>query len=60
MFVCEETKAYFYRLNPVIPENVKLDTVDDEKLINVIWQTKVFVRQNFALFREIGDKLTLY
>jgi len=57
MQLCESGKAYFYRLNPILPENVPLDEVEDEKLLNAIWQARVFAISNAQIIREIGNRL---
>ncbi len=58
MLMCERTKAYFYRLNPMLSKNVELNETDDEKLVNAVWHTKVFALNQHSVLREIVDRLT--
>ena len=38
--------------------DVGLDETDDRILVKMLWETRVYVLQNFKDFAELGKKLT--
>ena len=49
--------AFYYRLNPMIDDDAYLDETDDSKLLNVMWDAKVYIYQNRDLFEEVARRL---
>lgn len=46
----------FFRLNPLIQE-VKLDEVDDAKIDNMLWETKLYISANMDRIKELAAYL---
>lgn len=49
---CEMVGLYYFRLNPVLSTDVELDEVDEGVLINMLWDTRLYLQKN----REIVEK----
>jgi hypothetical protein len=55
--LCKSSKAFFYHLNPTLPEDLKLNETDDEKLINGMWHGKIYANVHDSIFHEISQRL---
>lgn len=45
--------ALYFRLNPMIDDNVYLDEKDDSKLVDLMWEAHVYVYENRSLLEKI-------
>ena len=45
----------YYRLNPQLSVNVDLDETSDEIIINMLFETKAYMHQNFNIVKEIVE-----
>lgn len=54
---CESIGANYYRLNPLLDEDIAMDETDDATLLNVIWETQKYIYNNKDLISEIADLL---
>lgn len=54
---CESQDTKYYRLNPFLEEEISLDEVDDKKLLDLLWSTQIYVRENLSTIREIVQLL---
>jgi len=48
----------FYRLSSDMSVEVGLDETDDKVLVKMLWETKVYVLQQFKQFKDLAEKLT--
>lgn len=55
---CDSIDAAYYRLQPQLKEDVLLNEVRDEKLIDMLWSTKLYIQENKHLIQEIAHILT--
>ena len=49
--------ALYYRLDPLIDDHVYLDEKDDEKLIDLLWETHIYIYENRSLIEKIAEDL---
>ena len=49
--------AAYYRLNPIIEDDVYLDEKDNTKLINLMWEVQVYIYENRSLFEKVAHAL---
>lgn len=54
---CDSIDAAYYRLQPQLKDDVMMNEVKDEKLIDMLWTTKMYVQKNKHLIKEIADIL---
>lgn len=54
---CGMIDVPYFRLNPPIQE-VKLDEVDIKKLIDMMWETVIYVDENQHIISQIAAHLT--
>lgn len=54
---CGSIDAAYYRLQPHLKEDVMINEVNDEKLVDMLWTTKMYVQKNKHLIQEIADIL---
>ncbi len=43
---CHSTDVPFFRFCPQMSEEINMDEKDDQKLVNMLWETKVYMVQN--------------
>jgi 85 kD calcium-independent phospholipase A2, putative (fragment) len=58
--VVERAKAWcfslhipYFRLNPPISENIALDETDNAKIINMLWETTVYMHNRKEELKEL-------
>ena len=44
----------YFRLNPMVDNDVYLDETDDAKLLNLMWEAHVYIYENQQLFDELA------
>ena len=49
--------ANYYRLNPLLDEDIAMDEKDDTTLLNLIWETQKYIYNNKAMISEIANLL---
>lgn len=54
---CDAIGVPFFRLNPQLKEDTALNEVNDEKLIDMMWATKLYIHENRHLIKEIAHLL---
>jgi calcium-independent phospholipase A2 len=47
----------YYRFNPQMSEDVAMDEKDDEKLVNMLWETKAYVHSKRNMVEEVAHLL---
>lgn len=57
-FRCESLGGNYYRLNPLVEEEIGLDETSDEKLLSLLWDTQVYLQENKAMVKEIAHMLS--
>ena len=55
---CQMVGVPYYRFSSPMSSDVGLDETDDRILVKMLWETRVYVLQNFKEFTELGKKLT--
>lgn len=55
---CEMIDVFYRRMNPQIYADVSLDAKDDEVLVNMLWESQVFVFERRHIIKELADRLT--
>lgn len=48
----------YYRFSSPMSSDVGLDETDDRILVKMLWETRVYVMQNFEEFTELAKVLT--
>jgi calcium-independent phospholipase A2 len=48
----------YYRFTPQLSEDIAMDEKDDEKLVNMLWEAKVFIHSNHNMVKEVACLLT--
>lgn len=48
----------YYRFSSPMSSDVGLDETDDRILVKMLWETRVYVMQNFKEFTELAKLLT--
>nr|CAB3264924.1 85/88 kDa calcium-independent phospholipase A2-like [Phallusia mammillata] len=54
---CETIDANYARLNPCLSEEIYLDEKDDTKLLNIMWETQIYIHNNKDLTASIAETL---
>ena len=54
---CNMIGAKFFRLNSPMTEGLRLDTIDNDKLLKVMWECEVWIHQNRELLRDLARSL---
>ncbi|KAI5627630.1 85/88 kDa calcium-independent phospholipase A2 isoform X1 [Silurus asotus] len=54
---CEMTDINYYRLSPQLSSEVVLDEVSDEVLVNMLWETQMYLYENRELIHTIAQQL---
>ena len=47
----------YFRFSTQMSENVGLDEIDDTKLINLLWETEIYMRQSADNVQALVDLL---
>lgn len=55
---CQMLGVPYYRFSSPMSSDVGLDETDDRILVKMLWETRVYVLQNFKEFTELAKKLT--
>ena len=55
---CEMIDVFYRRMNPKIYSDVPLDVKDDQVLVNMLWESQVFIFENRHILKELADRLT--
>ncbi|XP_028602146.2 85/88 kDa calcium-independent phospholipase A2 isoform X1 [Podarcis muralis] len=54
---CEMIDAHYVRFNPPLELDVMLDEVSDVILVNLLWETQMYIFKNWAEFQQLVDML---
>ncbi|XP_078539935.1 85/88 kDa calcium-independent phospholipase A2 isoform X3 [Lissotriton helveticus] len=54
---CEMMDASYFRLSPQLQTEVMLDEVSDSILVNMLWETQIYVYHHRELFQSLVQKL---
>lgn len=54
---CDSIDSAYYRLQPKLKEDIMMNEVNDEKLVDMLWSTKMYVQKNRHLIQEIAEIL---
>lgn len=55
---CQMLNVPYYRFSSPMSSDVGLDETDDRILVKMLWETRVYVMQNFKEFTELAKGLT--
>ena len=55
---CQMLDVPYHRLSSAMSSDVGLDETDDRILVKMLWETRVYVLQNFKEFTELARLLT--
>ena len=55
---CSMAGVPYYRFNPQLSEDVAMDEKSDEKLVNMLWEAKVYVHSRRNIVKEVARLLT--
>ena len=55
---CEMIDVPYFRFSSPMSSDVGLDETDDRILVKMLWETRVYVFQNFQEFRNVATRLT--
>jgi calcium-independent phospholipase A2 len=47
----------YYRFTPQMSEDIAMDEKNDEKLVNMLWETKAYIHSNYSMVREVAHLL---
>jgi hypothetical protein len=47
----------YFRFNPQLSEDVPMDERDDEKLVNMLWEAKVYMHSRCNVVKEVARLL---
>ena len=51
---CEMVGLPYFRLNPPLSSDVELDENEDRILINMLWETRIYLHKNRDLLQRAG------
>ncbi|KAH1008810.1 hypothetical protein HUJ05_009332 [Dendroctonus ponderosae] len=54
---CSSLGIPYFRFSPQLSEDVAMDEKSDEKLCNMLWETKAYMHENMSVMRELCDFL---
>lgn len=54
---CSSIGVPYFRFCPQLSEDVAMDEKSDEKLVGMLWETKVFMHENANVIKELADIL---
>lgn len=57
---CRMIEAKYFRLNSQLKDETPLDTVNDEILMQILWETEIYVHKNRAQIRKLARCLNAY
>ena len=55
---CEMIDVFYRRMNPQIYSDVPLDVKDDQVLVNMLWESQVFIFEQRHIIKELAERLT--
>ena len=55
---CQMVGLPYYRFSSPMSHDVGLDETDDRVLVQMLWETRVYVLQHFKEFTDLANKLT--
>jgi len=47
----------YFRFNPQLSEDIAMDEKDDEKLVNMLWEAKVYMHSRLSMVKEVARLL---
>ena len=57
---CRMIEAKYFRLNSQLKDETPLDTVNDEILMQILWETEIYVHKNRAQIKKLARCLNAY
>lgn len=54
---CSTIGVPYFRFSPQLSEEIAMNEMSDEKLCNMLWETKVFMYNNRSTIKQIADLL---
>ena len=54
---CEMIDVFYRRINPQMYSDVPLDAKDDQVLVNMLWESQVFIFEHRHILKELADRL---
>uniref|UniRef100_A0A7M4FQ74 phospholipase A2 n=1 Tax=Crocodylus porosus TaxID=8502 RepID=A0A7M4FQ74_CROPO len=54
---CEMTDVHYFRFNPQLQSDVMLDEVNDAILVNALWDTQLYIYQQWEQFQQLIQHL---
>ncbi|XP_062989591.1 85/88 kDa calcium-independent phospholipase A2 [Elgaria multicarinata webbii] len=54
---CEMIEAHYFRFNPPLEVDVMLDEVSDTILVNLLWETQIYIYQHWDEFEQVVEQL---
>ena len=55
---CEMIDVFYRRMNPQMYSHVPLDAKDDQVLVNMLWESQVFIFEQRHIIKELVERLT--
>ncbi|RWS04365.1 85 kDa calcium-independent phospholipase A2-like protein [Dinothrombium tinctorium] len=56
---CRSINVPYFRINPPVSETVPLDMTEDEEIINLMWETKAYMRAVHDQLKDMIELLTM-
>ena len=57
---CNMIDAQYFRLNSQLQNEIPLDTINDEILMQVLWETQIYIHKNKKKISKIARLLKYY
>jgi len=54
---CSMAGVPYFRFNPQLSEDIAMDEKDDEKLVNMLWEAKVYMHSRLSMVKEVARLL---
>uniref|UniRef100_A0A8C6X6Z8 phospholipase A2 n=1 Tax=Naja naja TaxID=35670 RepID=A0A8C6X6Z8_NAJNA len=56
---CEMIDAHYFRFNPSLETDVMLDEVSNTILVNMLWETQIYIYQHWDKFEQLVEQLLI-
>ncbi|XP_053110798.1 85/88 kDa calcium-independent phospholipase A2 isoform X2 [Hemicordylus capensis] len=56
---CEMIQAHYFRFNPQLGSDVMLDEVSDTVLVNMLWETQIYIYEHWEEIQQLVEQLLI-
>ncbi|ETE71158.1 85 kDa calcium-independent phospholipase A2, partial [Ophiophagus hannah] len=56
---CEMIDAHYFRFNPSLETDIMLDEVSNTILVNMLWETQIYIYQHWDKFEQLVEQLLI-